>query len=298
MSKYLFSKKHLWRKAAPYVFISPFFILYSIFGLWTSGYSLFLSFHKYHIGSPFVWVGLENYIEVFQDERFFIGLKNTIYMWLGSLSVQIVLSFFFALLLNIPRIKGRGLLRAVYYLPVISSLIAVSLTFKLLFNEDFGWINRGLNLLRITSIPWLSSPEWARVAVILIIIWGGTGWYIVIFLAGLQGINKQYYEAALIDGANRIQQIFYITLPLLKPVFTFCIIMGTIAGLQIFMQPFVLFAGSGGPGLSGLTIVHNLYDYGFKYLKFGYASAIAYVLFFIILVFSLFQLKFLSLKER
>lgn len=291
--------KYINRNRSPYLYIAPFFISFAVFGLYPMLYSIYLSFCKFKFGQPTVWVGLDNYRAVLADGQFWLSLKNTILLWLGTLPLQLILAFIIASLLNtLASARVRGALSGLYYLPVITNLVAVAMVFNLILDEKFGILNYLLRLIGSQGLPWLTAGQWAKPSTVMLIAWRGTGWYIVFLLAALQGIDRTYYEAAEIDGANAFQRAIYVTLPILSPIFLYLIVMGTISGLQIFTEPYLLFRSAsnvvGGPEQSVLTPAMIIFNQGFQYLKFGYASAVAGILgviitFFSILYFRLFR---------
>jgi cellobiose transport system permease protein len=287
------------RKKTPYLFIAPFFISFAIFGLYPLLFSLQLSFSDYKIGQAPRWVGVDNYARVIADPLFWLSLKNVVILWLGSLPIQLVVGFLLAWLLNGVTSRVRGFFSGAFYLPVVTNLVAVGLVFRLVFDDQYGVINGFLSFFGVASPQWLNSSQWAPVTTIILIIWKGLGWYVVYILAALQSVERVYYEAAKIDGANSWQLIWHVTIPTIRPILLFLTILGTIAGLQIFTEPFVLFQGGtlGGPESSVLTPAINIYAQGFRYLKFGNASAMAVILGLIIVCFSYVQFRFFSRSD-
>ncbi|MCZ7544329.1 MAG: sugar ABC transporter permease [Anaerolineae bacterium] len=290
--------KRFFEKGTPYLYILPFFVSFAVFGLYPLLYSLQLSFSEFKFGKPLVWVGLKNFDTILSDPLFWLSLRNVIILWVGSLSVQLVVAFLLAWLLNPLASRLRGFFSGVFYLPVVMNLVAIALAFQFMFDKNFGVINLTLNLFGIESIPWLTTSQWAPISTIILIIWKGLGWYVVYILAALQSVDTTLYEAAKIDGANTLQQMIHVTLPSIRPILLFLIVLGTVAGLQIFTEPYLLFSGSsttlGGPESSVLTPVMYIYVQGFQYLKFGPGSAIAVLLGVLIAVFSAVQFRLLQ----
>lgn len=285
-------------KLTPYLYIAPFFISFALFGLYPLLFSVQLSFSDYRIGREPVWIGLANYQRVIADPLFWTSLKNVFILWLGSLPIQLVLGFSIAWLLNSILSPIRGFLSGAFYLPVITNLVAVALVFRLMFDDQYGIINHFLTLFGLPPAAWMNSSQYAPLATIILIIWKGLGWYVVYILAALQSVEKVYYEAAKIDGANTLQTIRHVTIPAIRPVLLFLITLGTIAGLQIFTEPFVLYQGRlGGPESSVLTPAMYIYAQGFRYLKFGNASAMAVLLGIIIIGLSAVQFRFFGSRE-
>ncbi|MBS4176028.1 carbohydrate ABC transporter permease [Lederbergia citrea] len=275
-------------KRAPYIFIAPAVLLLIVFTIYPVLQSFILSFQQVK-GITKTFVGLSNYTRLLHDPIFYKSLLNTFQI----LIVQVPVMLFFALLIAVglhsSLVKAKSFFRIAYFMPAITALVAASIVFMILLDENFGLVNYLLNLLGIESIRWLSSPFWAKVSIIALMTWRWTGYNMVIFLAGLQNIPKELYEAASMDGATRVKQFFLITIPQLKPVFIFTVVMSTIGTLQLFDEPFILTGG--GPNNATMTITLYLYQTGFKYFDFGYASAIAYALVVIIAVISWIQMK-------
>lgn len=289
------------RGKTPYLYIAPFFISFALFGLYPLLFSIQLSFSDYKIGKGATWVGLANFQRVLADPLFWISLKNVVLLWLGSLPIQLVLGFTIAWLLNGVTTRLRGFLSGAFYLPVVTNLVAIALVFRLMFDDQYGIINHFLTLFGLPPPEWMVSSQWAPVTTIILIIWKGLGWYVVYILAALQSVEKVYYEAAKIDGANSLQIIRHVTLPAIRPIFLFLVTLGTIAGLQIFTEPYVLFQSSqtlGGPESSVLTPAMYIYAQGFKYLKFGNGSAMAVLLGLLIIGLSALQFRFFGNREE
>jgi ABC-type sugar transport system permease subunit len=299
--------RYLNRHRSPYLFIAPFFISFAVFGLYPMLFSLYVSVVNYRFNAPSAWVGLQNFNDVLTDDQFWVSIKDTAILWLGSLPIQLVLGFVLASLLASVPGRLRTVLPGAYYMPVVTNLVAVAFVFQLLYDQKYGLLNYLLSLVGIPGVPWLTSDTWAPLATIILIVWQGTGYYVVFLLAGMQSIDRTLYEEASIDGAGAVQQAVYITLPLLRPVFLFLIVTGSITGLQIFTQPFLLFnqqsggSGSatpiGGPGDSVLTISINIYQEGFQYLHFGYAAAASVLLGLLIACVSAVQFRLLSQRD-
>ena len=270
------------------VLLCPNLIGFLVFMLFPMVASFGLSFVKWDLLTPAQWYGLGNYRDLIADPTFRKVLWNTIYYTIGSVPIGIVISFFLALALNqkIPFVKAY---RAVYFLPVITSMVAVGIVWQWIYNPEFGLVNYLLGLVGIQGPTWLSSVKWAMPAVILVSIWKGLGFNMVLFLAGLQGIPDVYYEAAEIDGASWLQKMWHITIPLISPTTLFVVIMSVIGSFQAFDLVYVM--TKGGPARSTSVLVHYLYQCAFEYFKMGYASAMAYVLFFLVFGVTLLQLR-------
>jgi len=268
-----------------YIFISPWIIGFLVFTIGPMLASLYFSFTDYNIIDPPVWTGLDNYQKVFfEDPLFWHSLKRTLYFALLALPLGLLFGFFLALLLN-QDIPGVNLWRTIYFLPSVIAGVAVALLWIRIFNPKVGILNPFLeNVLGIKNPPgWLNDPDWAIPALVLISLWG-VGGSMIIYLAGLQGIPTHLYEAAKIDGANSRQRFRHVTLPLMTPVIFYNLVLGLIASFHYFTEVYVATSGDGGPLRS--TLVYNLYLYqnAFRFFDMGYASALAWVLFLIVLV--------------
>jgi multiple sugar transport system permease protein len=271
-----------------YLFISPWLVGFLCLTLGPILASLFFSFNFYDAIQAPRWEGLGNYVELFQDELFWQSLKVTSIYSVGSVALGIVASLCVALLLN-RNIRGVAVFRTVFYLPSVISGVAVSLLWMWILNSDFGILNWLLwKIFRIEGPAWLMSRTWVLPALIMMSLWG-IGGGIVIYLARLQGIPTELYEAAEIDGAGAWRKLINITLPLMTPVIFFNLIMGIIGSFQVFTQAYVM--TEGGPYYASLFYVLYLYRNAFKYFRMGYASAQAWVLFLILLALTLVVLK-------
>ncbi len=275
-----------------YFFIAPWIFGFIIFTLGPVMASLYLSFTRYDMLSMPQWVGIGNFSALVKDKLFLTSLYNTFYYALVSVPISLVFALILAMLLN-NKLKGIYTFRAIYYLPAITSGVAISLLWRWLFNPDLGLFNSMLKLVGIAGPGWLTSPTWAMPAIIIMSVWGGAGGAMLIYLAGLQGIPEQLYEAANLDGANGWQKFLNVTLPMLSPTIFFNLIMSIIGSFQVFVTIFVMTsnAGSsiepGGPVNSTLVYVLYLYRIGFRYLNMGSACAMAWILFVIILAMTL-----------
>jgi ABC-type sugar transport system permease subunit len=285
------SRDRWWLRAAPYVFISPFYLIFLAFGLLPIVFSLGVSLYDWRGTTPGAYVGAANYQVLLQDPAFYKALRNTVFVWLGSVPPMIVLALVFAVLLNSQRVRFRGFFRTVYFLPVVTSLVITGLIFKFLFNPTFGLANRLLEPFGIASTNMLADPTWMKPVLILALLWRWTGNDMVIMLAGLQSIPGDLYEAARVDGASGPQMFWHITVPLMRPVILFDAIISTIGTFNLFAEPFVLFGQDGGIGQAGLVTGTLLYQNAFVYFKFGYGAALAWVLALIIFVLSMIQLR-------
>ena len=243
--------------------------------------SVYYSFTSYSILNKGTFVGLENYRTLFHDAQFWQSVSNTLIFTAMSVPVNIILGIIIALLLN-TKIMGRGIYRTIFFIPTLVPVVATATVWQWILNSNYGLLNGILGIFGINPIPWLSSVEWSKISLVMIAAWG-IGQAIVVNLSGLQDISAEYYEAAEIDGANVFQRIRKITLPLLSPVIFYNVVMGMINSLQIFTLPYTMTKGQGTPNHSLTFYVMYLYNNAFGYMKMGYASAMAWILFVIIL---------------
>jgi len=284
-------RERWWRITAPYVFISPFYILFLAFGLLPIVFSLVVSLYDWRGTTPGAFVGLQNYQVLLRDPTFHKSLLNTTYVWIGSVPPMILLALVFAAILNSRLVRFRNLFRTVYFLPVVTSLVITGLVFGQLFSMSFGLVNSALEVLGLPAVNWLNDPTWMKIILVLALLWRWTGNDMVIMLAGLQSIPNDLYEAARVDGATDVQSFWHITIPLMRPVILFDAIISTIGTFNLFAEPYVLFGQGGAMNQAAVVTGTFLYQNSFRYFKFGYASAIAWVLAAIILALSMLQLK-------
>lgn len=249
-----------------------------------------LCFVKWDFANPIEFVGLKNFLKLFRDDGFQISLWNTIYYTVVSVPLTIIISLFLAILLY-QKLKGVKLFQTIFFFPYISSMVAVAVVWNMLYHPTMGPINGFLKLIGIADPPgWTSSVVWAMPAVILMSVWKQVGYYLLIYLAGLNSIPQQLYEAATIDGATGWKKFRYITFPMLTPSTFFVSILLVINSFKVFDQ--IVMMTEGGPGRATNVLVYYIYNQAFLYFKFGYASAVAMVLFVIVLVVTIFQFKF------
>lgn len=293
------------KKAAPYLFISPFYILFLIFGTFPIIYSLFLSFQLWDGMGTMEFVGLANYKFVLQDPWFRQSLWNTFILLILTTIPQHTMALFFAYVLNNLKVKFKEFFRASYFLPYITSAVAVTLVFEIFYGKNAGILNLLLkyigkfppigflfDLINLNiPIDWVGKAFWLRPAIALMVNWKWTGWQMIIYYAALQNIPETLYEAAKVDGANMRQTFFKITLPILRPIIFYGITMSIIGNLRLFAEPSVLTNGTGGVGRSGLTTAMFIYKCGFEWGDFGAGSAAAYILCAIIIFFTIVNKK-------
>ncbi|WP_245804723.1 carbohydrate ABC transporter permease [Halobacillus hunanensis] len=255
-------------------------------------YALFLSFNDVQLlgGTSYQFVGLENYTRFADDKRAIIALKNTAEYVLIVVPIQTFLALLLAAALN-SNIKGKNIFRIIFFLPTVTSSAVLTLIFMWMYYPD-GLINQFLSFLHLPTYDWLSNPEIALKSIMIMNIWATAPFFMVIYLAAMQDISDSIYEAATIDGANWWQKFIFITVPILKPVTFFVVVMGVIGTFQLFDQSYIFSGGSGGPNNSTLTIVLLIYQYAFRSLDMGYASALAVALAVLIMVVTIIQKKF------
>jgi multiple sugar transport system permease protein len=272
-----------------YSFILPNLLGFALFTLVPMVFSLALAFMNWDGANVVTFAGLDNFRQLIRDETFRIALVNTFYYVAGTVPPTMVASLALALLLN-QRLRGRNFFRATFFFPYVSSLVAVAVVWNMLFHPAMGPVNQFLVSLGVENPPrWSASVDWAMPTVILASIWRGVGYYMVIYLAALQGIPSYLYEAAEIDGASAWQRFRYITLPMLTPATFFVSMMLTIACFKIF--DLVMVMTRGGPGRATNVLVIHTYNTAFREFRFGYSSAIALVLFAIVLVITIIQFR-------
>jgi multiple sugar transport system permease protein len=285
--------KRMREEWSAYAMLSPGLILFFVFVVFSVAFSVFISFHQWDILNPAKpYVGLDNYSRLKSDPYFRKALYNTFIYTLFSVPLTMAGGLIIALLLN-QSIRGRAIFRTAFFLPVITPLVVAALMWKWVYNGDYGLANYYLQRLHLIDQPilWLSDPDKALPSVIVMTIWKGVGFAMVIYLAGLQAIPEEYYEAAKVDGAGALHRLRYITIPLVAPTSFFLLVIGVIGAFQVFTEVFIM--TTGGPLSSTTTIVYYLWTMGFQQFQMGYATAIAYALFAIIFIFTCIQVRFL-----
>lgn len=274
-----------------WLYISPWLVGFSVFIFGPMLYSLYLSLTDSRLGSLGNFIGLDNYVELFQDDLFYIATRNTAYYAVVSVPLQLLLAFALALLLN-RKLPGIGMFRTIFYLPSVIAGISTVLLWGWIFNSSYGLMNYILSLVGIDGPNWLSDEKYAIPAIITMSL-HGVGGAMLIFLAGLQDVPGSLYESAQLDGAGRFQQLTNITLPTISPTIFFNLILGIIGALQVFTQPYILSSLNQNTGRNrGMYVyVQYLFDSAFRYFRAGYGSAIAWTLFVVTLLISLAVMK-------
>lgn len=266
------------------LFTSPWIIGFLAFRVYPFFASLYYSFTFYPILDRPKWVGLDNYINLFDDPRFLTSLYNTSYYALGAVPLATLVGIGLAMLLN-TKVHGLSFFRTIYFLPSITPVVATAIVWLWMFDPINGVINYFLDLVGIQGPGWMGSPQWSKPALILMSMWG-VGGAVVIYLASLQDVPRELLEAAELDGANSGQKIRHVTLPMISPVILFNVITGIIGAFQYFTEAFVMTGGTGSPADSTLMMSIYLYQSAFQYFKLGYASAQAWMLFLIVIAFT------------
>jgi multiple sugar transport system permease protein len=286
------------REWSAYVFIAPGLLLFSVFTFFALILTGYLTFHRWSIIEPEKpFVGLDNYDRLIHDDSFQRAAINTIYFTGASVPLTMVIGLGIALLLNQP-LWGRSIFRTIYFLPIVTPFVVVSIIWKWLYQPDYGLFNFYLLKTHLIDQPllWLSDQNLAMPAVILMSVWGGIGYSMVIYLAALQAVPQELYEAAEVDGAGAFARLRYITIPLLRPTTLFLMIIGIIGSFQVFTQIFIM--TSGGPVEHTTTMVYFIYQTAFINFDMGYASTLAYALFMMLLVFTVINLRLNRQADR
>lgn len=282
-----------WKPWVHLLWVLPAFLLYAVFKLAPMIGGLYLSLIRWDGIEPPEFVGWQNYQRLFSDEIIGLALRNNVQYALGTVAGKIVLSLFLAILLN-QALRGRTFYRTALFLPVVMSFVVIGILWSWLYNTQFGLVNQLLTTLGLEFLilDWLGDPKVALWSLILVDIWKWYGFHMVIFLAGLQTIPVELYEAARIDGATRWQQFWRITLPLLQPVMLVNVTLSLMGGFNVFDIPYVM--TEGGPANSTMVMALHIYVRGFKFYRFGYAAALSYVLLTLVTILAAIQMKIMS----
>lgn len=276
------------RSIAPYLFVLPNTLIFLIFIVIPSFIGLVYSFHEYDGLNPMEFIGFSNYIEILQDKEYWGVMTKTFSYAFIVVPLLFACSLGIAMML-IQEIRGKGIFRAVFYWPVMISFIIVGLTWKWIFGSSFGVLNYLLELIGLEPIGWLTDSFFAKMSVIIATLWSRIGFYMVIFIAGLQAIPNEYYEAAKIDGASKLRTFWSMTLPLLKPTSLLVVILSLIDAFKQF--PLMYALTGGGPGKETMYIVQYVYEFGFVKQELGMASAMSVLLFIMIGIFTIVQFR-------
>ncbi len=282
-------KKSRGDTVAPYAFIAPFFAIFAVFGLFPMLFTFYVALFQWNPIGDHTFIGFDNFTRLFADERFWNALRNTFSIWLISTVPQLMFALFLAHLLNEAKLRFKNLFRMSMLVPYITSVVATTLVFASLFGRDYGLINWVINLFGLPSIDFAANTLGSHIMVSTMVMWRWFGYNTLIYLASLQAIPRDVFEAAAIDGATGVQKFLHITIPSLRPVIIFTVIVSTIGGLQVFTEPLLLSSPglTGGAGRQFQTLTLFLYEQGFGNFEFGYGSAIGVALFGLIVIFSL-----------
>jgi ABC-type sugar transport system permease subunit len=281
-----------------YLFVSPFFVLFGIFILYPIGFSLWLSFRDWSLIGPSRYVGLQNYRDLLHDGIFWQSMTNCALLFAIYVPAMTFLALILAAILNSKYVRLQGMFRTMIFLPyVMSGTVAAAYTFQLILDQNSGYANHLLALVGVSPVPWLNNLWWARISVGLLVLWVWLGYNMLIMLAGLQAIPPELSEAARVDGAGPVRIFFKITIPLLRPVIVFAVTLSIIGTFSLFTEPMILINPPGGPAHSAQTPVLEIWQTTFSYLRVGYAAAMSYVYFAIIMAVALAQYVLVSRRD-
>jgi lactose/L-arabinose transport system permease protein len=264
------------RNRTAYAFLAPYLLIFAAFWVWPIIRSFLISFQNTRV-NPWQFNPAFNWTRLIGDPAFFNALKNTMIILVIQVPVMIALATVMAVLLNSPLLKARGLFRFAFFAPVVVGEVAYSAVFRLMFSLDFGIVNKLLMSVGLDRVDWFANKAPAMALLMIAVTWRWAGYNAIIILAGLQSISEDVYEAATLDGVSKVRQFFFITLPLLRPILLFCVVLSIIGTMQLFTEPFLI-TNRGGPGGGTETLGLFLYRQGFTSLNFGYASAVAYTM--------------------
>ena len=281
-------------KLLPYLLVSPYIIHLLVFVAFPVFFSIFLTFNKWNIISPMEFIGFGNFIRVFQDGLFFKSIYNTLKFLIVHIPLQIIVALLLAELLN-QKILLRPFFRAAFFLPVVVSGVVVSMLWQQLYGFDTGILNRLLSAFGLGKVGWLVNPDMAMVSIAIMATWKNVGLYVILFLVGLQTVPPQYYEAADLEGANHWQKFWHITLPMINPTIFMVVILSTIGGFSLFIEPYIMTGG--GPLNSTLSAVLYIYKQAFTNYHMGYSATLGFFFAFIILAVVVIQKRFIEKGE-
>ncbi|MEA4884855.1 MAG: sugar ABC transporter permease [Clostridia bacterium] len=289
------ARLHSEERKTAFVALLPSMAIFCLFTVYPVIYSLYLSFFDCSLlGGQKTFIGFGNYARMMASSDFRVALANTAKYAIGTVPIGATLSMFVAVLLNM-KLRGRGLYRVAYFMPVVTSMVAVAIVWMWVFDPYYGLFNALLEKVGISGPAWLADPRWSLPSVIMLGIWKNLGYNMVIFLAGLQDVPAEYYESAEIDGAGAWQKFLYVTMPLMRTTIGFVLVMSTIKSFQVFGQVYVMTGG--GPMNSTMVLVYYIYRQAFEFYKSGYASAVAWFLFALILVLTMLQKRLLKAED-
>jgi cellobiose transport system permease protein len=288
--------RRIWSYWRFYLALSPFYILFAVFGLYPVGSTILLAFQRWDGLSPRRMAGLENFRYMVEDPTYWLSLENTVVLFFMSTVPTLSIALVLAVMLH-SAVRFTGFYRVAYFIPNVTSLVAMAIFFGAVFSTNFGLINAGLQALGVPEQDWLGQPWGIKIAVSTMIVWQWVGYNTIIYLAGLQAIPTEQYDAAKVDGAGPFRTFLSITLPQLRPIVLFTVIISTIGGLQTFTEPQVMVGNTGGPGQSGMTVVLYFYRQAFLVNDYGYAAAIALSVFMLVLLFTAINWRIFRVRE-
>jgi len=288
-------KKKLHRKKLlPYLLVSPYLLFVIVFVLFPVLFCFFLTFNKWNIIAPMHFIGTDNYTRLFHDRLFWKAIGNTLKFLLLHIPLQLIVSLFLAELLN-RKIKAISFFRSSFFLPVIVSGVVVTILWQQLLGYDSGLINRLLVYVGLQKVGWLMNPDIAIYSIAVMATWKNVGLYVILFLVGLQTVPTQYYEAAKLEGATRWQQFYHITLPMINPTIFMVVILSTIGGFSLFIEPYIMTGG--GPMNQTLSAVLYIYKQAFQYYNMGYSATLGFFYAMIIMTVVVLQKKFIEKED-
>lgn len=291
--------RSLWREFMrarwPYLFISPFYLLFAVFFLYPLVFSVYLSFTEWSGLGPIKFVAFKNYVLLLKDSVFWQSMLNGIILFFLYVPLMTLLALVLAVVLNSRRVRGFQLFRTLIFIPYLTNMFAAGFIFKYLLNQQYGLVNAGLGILGLSQVPWLESVWGARTSLSLLIVWAWLGYNMMFMLAGLQTIPGELTEAARVDGANPAQAFLYITVPLMRPIIIFTLVLSTMGSFNLYAE--VLSLTNGGPVLATTTPIFHIFNQAFTNFRLGEASALSYVYFLFIFVLTLLQVLYTSRHE-
>lgn len=282
------------KKILPYLLVSPYLVYVAVFVLFPVLFCFFLTFHKWNIIAPMRFIGIDNYTRLFHDRLFKVAIINTLKFLLVHIPLQLLVSLFLAQLLN-QKIRAISFFRASFFLPVIVSGVVITIVWQQLLGYDAGLINRFLAVFGVNKTGWLVNPDIAIYSIAVMATWKNVGLYVILFLVGLQTVPTQYYEAAKLEGASSWQQFRYITLPMINPTIFMVVILSTIGGFSLFIEPYIMTGG--GPLNQTLSAVLYIYKQAFQYYNMGYSATLGFFYAMIIMTVVVLQKKFIEKEE-
>src|SRR5580693_3350307 len=278
----------------PYLLVSPYLVFVLVFVVFPVLFCFFLTFHKWNIISSMKFIGIDNYTRLFHDRLFWKAIGNTLKFLLLHIPLQLIVSLFLAQMLN-QRIRAISFFRASFFLPVIVSGVVVTILWQQLFGFDSGMINRMLAAVGLPKAGWLVNPDMAIYSIAVMATWKNVGLYVILFLVGLQTVPPQYYEAAKLEGANRWQQFWHITMPMINPTIFLVVVLSTIGGFSLFIEPYIMTGG--GPLNQTLSAVLYIYKQAFQYYNMGYSATLGFFYAVLIMTVVVLQKKFIEKEE-